>query len=152
MISSIFGKTKPVNYLLLLGFLSVFYWAIHLLRFDRGYSPEEVVVQLLLLGVLCFSVFLVNFIVKRNQITGSNAFAMLYFVLLIVLFPEVLIEPNAIMCSFFLLLASRRLISLKSLRNIKLKIFDATLWTAVASLFYDCAPLFLILVFVAIYF
>lgn len=152
MISSIFGKTKPVNYLLLLGFLFVFYWLVHLFRFNRSYNTEEIVFRLLLLGVLFFSVFLVNFVVKRNQVTGTNSFAMLYFILLIVLFPEVLLDENAILCSFFLLLAGRRLISLKSLKNIKLKIFDATLWTAVASLFYDWALLFLIVVFVAIYF
>jgi len=152
MISSIFGKTKPVNYLLLLGFLFVFYWLVHLFRFNRSYNTEEIVFRLLLLGVLFFSVFLVNFVVKRNQVTGTNSFAMLYFILLIVLFPEVLLDENAILCSFFLLLAGRRLISLKSLKNMKLKIFDATLWTAVASLFYDWALLFLIVVFVAIYF
>ena len=152
MISSIFGKTKPVNYLLLLGFLFVFYWLMHFLRFEKSYTPEQIVFRLLLLGVLFFSVFLVNFVVKRNQITGTNSFVMLYYILLMVLFPEVLLDENAILCSFFLLLASRRLISLKSLKDIKLKIFDATIWTVVASLFYDWALLYLILVFVAVYF
>lgn len=152
MISSIFGKTKPVNYLMLLGFLFFFYWLSHLLLFDRSYSPEEYIFQLLLLGVLFFSVFLLNFIVKRNQITGNNSFAILYFVLLFVLFPEVMLDANAILCSFFLLLACRRLISFRSLKNIKLKIFDATIWTALASLFYDWALLYLLLVFIAVYF
>ena len=39
----------------------------------------------------------------------------------------------------------------KSLKNIKLKAFDFTLWTTVASLFYDWALLYLVLVFAAIY-
>jgi len=152
MISSIFSKTKPVNYLLLLGFLFVFFWLMHLLHFKRDYSPEQYVFQLLLLGFLFFSLFLVNFMVQRNQITGTNSFAMLYYILLIVLFPEVLLDENAILCSFFLLVAGRRIISLKTLRNSKLKILDATIWIAVASLFYDWALLFLILVYIAIYF
>jgi hypothetical protein len=71
---------------------------------------------------------------------------------LIVVFPEVLLDSNAILCSFFILLAVRRLLSLRSLKNIKLKIFDATLWIMVASLFYDWALMYLLLVFVAIYF
>ncbi|WP_394352413.1 hypothetical protein [Pelagihabitans pacificus] len=45
----------------------------------------------------------------------------------------------------------RRLISLRSLKNIRVKIFDATIWIMVASLFYDWAVLYLILVFMAIY-
>lgn len=152
MISSIFSKTKPVNYLLLLGFLFVFYWFVHILYFKRVYSPEEIIFQLLLLGVLSVSVFLVNFIVQRNQITGTNSYAMLYFILLTVIFPEVLLDGNAILCSFFLLIAGRRIISLKSLRNSKLKILDATIWIAVASLFYDWALLYLIMVYIGIYF
>ena len=152
MISSIFGKTKPVNYLLLLGFLFGFFWLIHFVRFDRRYSPEQLAIQTLLLAILCFCVFIVNFIVKRNQVTGGNSYAILYFVLLIVLFPRVLLDGNAIGCTFFLLLAFRRLLSLRSLRNIKLKIFDASLWVAVSSLFYDWALIFMVLVYLAIYF
>jgi hypothetical protein len=152
MISSIFSKTKPVNYLLLLGFLFFFYWAVHYFRIKRIYSLDEFLFWGFLLGILLFSVFLVNFIVKRNQITGSNSYTMFYYVLLIAAFPEVMTDENAIPCSIFLLLAARRIISMKSLKNLKSKIFDATLYTALASLFYDWALLYLILVFVAIYF
>ncbi|HLT50952.1 MAG TPA: hypothetical protein VKZ93_03280 [Arenibacter sp.] len=76
----------------------------------------------------------------------------MYYTLLIVVFPEVLIDPNGIFCSFFLLLSVRRILSLRSLKDIKLKLFDATIWIMVASLFYEWALLYLILVFVAIYF
>src|SRR5690606_9486833 len=50
------------------------------------------------------------------------------------------------------LLSVRRILSLRSLKDIKLKLFDATLWIMVASLFYEWALLYLLLVFVAIYF
>jgi len=152
MISGIFGKTKPINFIILLGFLFVFYWFVHFALYENHYEPEQLVVKLVVLGVLLFSVFIVDFIVKRNQITATNSFAILYFTLLVVVFPEVLMDDNAVFCSFFLLLAIRRLISLKSLKNIKLKVFDATIWTLVASLFYDWAIIYLILVFIAIYF
>ena len=78
--------------------------------------------------------------------------AILFYTLLIVLFPEVLIDPNAILCSFFLLLSIRRILSFRSLKNIKSKIFDATFWILIASLFYDWAILYLVVVMVAIYF
>lgn len=152
MISNIFGKTKPVNYIILLTFLFLFYWLVHFLVYQMGYALPELLVQTAVLGVLLFSIFIVNFIVKRNQITGTNAFAILYYTLLIVVFHEVLIDNNAIICSFFLLLAQRRLISLKSLKNIKHKILDAALWVSVASFFYDWALLYFLLIFAAIYF
>ncbi|WP_226967962.1 hypothetical protein [Zobellia roscoffensis] len=120
--------------------------------FERIYSLGQIFWQFFILSVLFFSVFVVNFIVKRNKVTGVNSFTILFYGLLMVVFPETLLDSNAIFCSFFLLLATRRLISIRSLKNIKFKIFDATIWILVSSLFYDWAVLFLILVVAAIYF
>lgn len=151
MISSIFGKTKPINYLIVLSFLFVLYWLVHFFIFHNVYSVEYIGFQIIILGVLLFSVFIVDFIVKRNKLTDVNSFSMLFYGMLIVVFHEVLMDSDAIFCSLFLLLATRRLISIRSLKNIKLKIFDATLWVMISSLFYEWAVLYLILVFAAIY-
>ncbi|WP_282160157.1 DUF6427 family protein [Ulvibacterium marinum] len=151
MISSIFEKTKPINYVIVFGFLAVFYWLAHFLLFSRGHDPEELVWQLFVLGALLFSLFVVNFICHRNKITGTNSYALLFYAMLMLVFPETMTDSSAILCSFFLLLATRRIISLKSLRNIKLKIFDATIWIMTSSLFYNWAILYLLLVLAAIY-
>lgn len=152
MISSIFGRTKPINYIILLVFLFFFYWFVHFFLFQKSYSPEQILGQTAFLGFLSFSIFVVNFITLRNKITGGNSLAILFYTLLIVLFPEVLTDSNAILCSFFLLLSIRRILSFRSLKNIKLKIFDASFWILIASLFYDWAILYLITVVIAIYF
>lgn len=152
MISLIFGKTKPINYIIVLTFLFLFYWFVHFFLFNRIYAPGALLWQTLILGTLFFSIFTVNFIVKRNKITRGNSFSILFYALLTVVFPETLLDANAILCSFFLLLATRRLISMRSSRDIKFKIFDATLWVLVSSLFYDWAVLYVILVFAAIFF
>ena len=151
MISSIFGKTKPINHIIVLAFLFVFYWIVHFFYFENSYTPNQLPLKTLVLGILLFSVFVLNFIIKRNKMTGQNSFAMLFYVLLLVVFPETMVDDNAVLCSFFLLLATRRLISIRSLRNIKLKIFDATLWVLISSLFYEWALLYLLLVLAAIY-
>ena len=151
MISSIFGKTKPINFIIVLSFLFGFYWLTHFFLLDKVYAPEHLPLKTLVLIVLLFSIFVVNFIVKRNKMTGPNSFAMLFYALLIVVFPETMVDNNAIFCSFFLLLATRKLISMRSLKNLKLKIFDATLWILVCSLFYDWGILYLLMVFAAIY-
>lgn len=152
MISSIFGKTKPINYIIVLAFLFFFYWIVHLLVYPSPYSIEQVLLQTVVLGIFLFSIFVVNFIVKRNQITGTNSFTILFYALLTVLFHNVVLDNNVILCSFFLLLAQRRLISLKSLKDIKLKILDASLWVGIASIFYDWVLIYFILIFAAIYF
>jgi len=114
-------------------------------------SNVEIAPSIGILTILLFSVFVVDFIVKRNKLTGTNSFAILFFTLLFVVFPETLGDNNAIFTSFFLLLAMRRLLSIKSLKNIKLKIFDAGLWICISSVFYEWALLYLLLVFAAIY-
>ncbi len=151
MISSIFGKTKPVNFIILLVFLFLFYWTVQFYLFDLTFTNIEIVPSLVVLATLLFSVFAIDFVVKRNKLTRNNSFAILYFTLLFVVFPETLGDSKAIFTSFFLLLAMRRLLSIKSLKNIKLKIFDAALWICVSSIFYEWAILFLFLVFAAIY-
>ncbi|MBM1105267.1 hypothetical protein JQC67_03850 [Aurantibacter crassamenti] len=151
MIQSIFGKTKPINFIIVLTFLFFFYWLIQFYMFENGFNIAQTLLQVGVLGVLMVSFVLVNFIVKRNKMTGLNSFAILFYVLLMVVFPESLADNYAIGASFCMLLALRRLISLRSLKNIKLKVFDATIWVMVASLCYDWAVLYLALVLIAIY-
>ncbi len=151
MISSIFGKTKPVNFIILLGFILFFYPIVHSYLLLRDFSDLNILEEVGVLAVLLFCVLIMDFIVKRNKLTGTNSFAILFFTLLLVAFPESLGDSNAILCTFFLLLSTRRILSIKSLREIKLKIFDASIWILVASLFYDWAILYLILVMAAIY-
>ncbi|WP_405384891.1 hypothetical protein [Maribacter sp. LLG6340-A2] len=151
MISSIFEKTKPVNFIILLVFLFLFYWGVQFYLLNKTILELKIGATLGILGTVLFSVFVVDFIVKRNKLTANNSFAILYFTILFVVFPETLGDSNAIFATFFLLLAMRRLLSIKSLKRIKLKIFDASLWICVASIFYEWTLLYLILVFAAIY-
>lgn len=151
MISSIFKKTKPVNFIMLLVFLFLFYWAVQFYLFDLAVVDIEIAPSVVVLTTLLFSVFIMDFVVKRNKLTGTNSYAILYFTLLFVVFPDTLGDSKAIFTSFFLLLAMRRLLSIKSLKNSKLKIFDAGIWICISSIFYEWAILYLLLVFAAIF-
>lgn len=151
MISSIFGKTKPINFIILLVFLFIFYWSVLFYLLDIDFYNINVGLSLLKIAAVFGSVLLVDFIVKRNKLTGPNTYAVLFFTLLFVLFPESINDANAIFASVFLLLAIRRLLSIKSLKNIKFKIFDASLWICISSIFYEWTLLFILLIFVCIY-
>lgn len=151
MISSIFGKTKPVNFVILLSFILFFYPLANLYVLNRDIFQDHLIKEVVVLVVLLFSVFLMDFIVKRNKLTKDNSYAIFLFTLLLIAFPKTLADANAILCMFFLLMATRRILSIKSLKNIKLKIFDASLWILVATLFYDWAILYMVLVLSAIF-
>jgi len=98
------------------------------------------------------SLFLVRFITKRNGLSKDNSYAAFLFFIFLILFPTTLVNTNIILANFFLLLALRRLISMQSLVTPKEKIFDASFWIFVASLFHFWCILFLILVFISIIF
>jgi hypothetical protein len=61
-------------------------------------------------------------------------------------------NPNLIISNFLILLAIRRLVSLQTLKESKEKIFDASLWIFVASLFHFWSILYILLVFISIIF
>jgi len=102
--------------------------------------------------ILLGSVFITNFICKKNGLSKDSSYAIFFYFLFLLFFPSVLGNSNLILSNFFILLALRRLISLQSLKASKEKIFDASLWIFVASLFHFWCILYLILVFISIIF
>ena len=105
-------------------------------------------ILVILLGLL----FVVNFIVKKNGLTKNSSYTILFYLLLLLFFPSVFSDFKLLLANFFLMMAMRRLISLQSLKLPKEKIFDASLWIFVASLFHFWCILFILLVFISIIF
>ncbi|MCK0161183.1 DUF6427 family protein [Allomuricauda sp. F6463D] len=150
MISSFFGKTKPINYIVLAIFLFLFYFANVIFQLRGQRLNEFIPLEILLFVALLLAMFIINLIIKTEKATEFNSYAMVFFVLLIVAFSDELIVQNVIFSNFFLLLAFWRILSIKSIRNVKHKIFDASLLISIASLFYDWALVFMLLVFFVI--
>ncbi|RDY59839.1 DUF6427 family protein [Flagellimonas nanhaiensis] len=150
MFSSFFGKTKPINYIVLSVFLFLFYLLDLLFQVDGKIGEVDIAVELMAFVALLLSIFVINQIVRTEKVTDFNSYAMLFFVLLIVAFSDVLMDKKAIFANLFLLIAVWRLLAIKSIRNVKHKVFDGAFLITVASLFYDWALIFMILVFVVI--
>ncbi|UPT72006.1 MAG: DUF6427 family protein [Flavobacterium sp. JAD_PAG50586_2] len=110
--------------------------------------PQIATLFLLLLA----SFFLVNFTVKKNNLTKDNSYTILFFLLFLLIFPTVFSSTSLLFANFFLLLAIRRLISLQTLKSPKEKIFDASMWIFIASLFHFWCILFILLVYISIIF
>ncbi|MCR9226414.1 MAG: DUF6427 family protein [Flavobacteriaceae bacterium] len=150
MISSFFGKTKPINHIVLASFLFLFYFTHVFFQLGDQKINQVIPLELMLFAVLLISVFITNQIVRTEKATESNSYAMLFFVLLIVSFSDEMVLQNVMFANFFLLLAFWRILSIKSTKSVKHKIFDASLLIAIASLFYDWALAFMLLVFFVI--
>jgi hypothetical protein len=96
--------------------------------------------------------FITNFIVKKNGLSKDSVYTVLLFFLFLLFFPEILDNRSLLLSNFFILLATRRIISLHSLKASKEKIFDASLWVFIAALFHFWSILFILLIFIAILF
>lgn len=152
MITSIFKKSSIVNYALvfLLLLASFFVYQNSLLSQSVKGVGNPANALLIILLLVCF--FLVNFIVKKNGLTKNSSYAIFFFLLYLMLFPSVFSYSNLLFANFFLLLAMRRLISLQTLKAPKEKIFDASMWIFIASLFHFWCILFVLLVYISIIF
>jgi len=150
MITTIFSKSRPFNYILVTALLILCFFLYQLKDVASIDSGTEIASKGILLLLLVASLFISNFITKKNGLSKDNTFPFLFFFSFLILFPTTLGTSSLIISNFFVLLALRRLISLQSLVTPKEKIFDASLWIFIASLFHFWSILFIILVFVSI--
>ncbi len=152
MITSLFRKSTYINYTLTVLLLVFFFSFFQLNAVDSVNQATEIYQKVLILIVLLSSLFLVNFIAKKNGLTKSSSYAILFFLLYLTLFPSIFGNLKLLLANFFIILAIRRMISLQTLKSPKEKIFDASLWIFVASLFHFWCILFLFVVYVSIIF
>ena len=108
--------------------------------------------QLGLFIVVLISIFVLDFLVSKNHLTKRNSYKILLFSLFIIVLPITIQIDNVVLANLFVLLAIRRIISLRSSINVKKKLFDAAFWIGIASLFYFWSILFFILVIAALFF
>ena len=152
MITSVFKKSTPLNFSLVVFLILVFFLIFQIQ--DLAWTESVVLIfeKAGLLSILLASVFITNFISKKNGLSKDSSYTILFYLLFLLFFPSILDNTNLILSNFFVLLALRRLISLHSLKASKEKIFDASLWIFIASLFHFWCILYIVLVFISIIF
>ena len=150
MIANFFNKTKPVVVVNLILLFALFY-------FISTFLFHPIVLSLntigYILGVfLCFLFLLlvVNFILRKNNLTEDNSYALLITILLLGSFYETMFNLNLFFSNLFLLLTYRKIYSIGTGLNTKSKLFDAGFWIGIATLIYAWSILFLLLILVGI--
>ncbi len=152
MIASVFRKSTPINYIFVL-LATLFFYFFYVMNHGKA---EMTLVEMTKKGLgivmLLGSLFVVNFIIKKNGLSKDSTYTVFFYLLLVLFFPSVLENLRLFAANFFVLLGLRRLISLQSLKTPKEKIFDASLWIFLATIFHFWCILFIILVFASIIF
>ncbi|QAA82180.1 hypothetical protein EI546_10795 [Aequorivita sp. H23M31] len=150
MLTSFFGNSKPAHFLLLgVIIASAFIWTLFqapMMEISVGY----ILFQAFLLGVIIIGIILLDFIVSKNHLTRRNAYSILFYSCFIIMFPIFFLHSEIILANFFILLAIRRIISLRNDSNSEKKILDAALWITLASLFYFWSLLLFLPLWIAV--
>src|SRR5690606_22386558 len=107
MITSIFSKSKPINFLVVLALVLITFCVAHL-----KFSPESLDFTLILKKLAAFaicyvSLLLLNFIVGKNSLTKKNNYEILFFSLFLLMIPQSVLSWKIIVSNFFILLALR---------------------------------------------
>ena len=111
MLTSFFGKSSPVNYLL----LSVFIIIVASIAIFSSELPSitgliAAKYSFVILGSV-FSMLLLDFIIRKNHLTLSNTYAIFFFSCFLVSFPMLFLEPKLIFANILILFALRRIFS-----------------------------------------
>jgi Family of unknown function (DUF6427) len=152
MITTVFKKSTPINYSLI-GILIVIFFLLSQNNLNfAAFSVTNWIEKGGDLAVVLFSFAAVDFIAKRNGLSKDNGYTGFFYVLFLLFFPSVFNNTNLLIANFCVMLSMRRLISLQTLKFSKEKVFDATFWVFVATLFHFWSIIFIILVFISILF
>lgn len=152
MITSVFKKSTPLNFSLVVILMLVFFFTYQFQDLSWTNSLVLILKKVAILCILLASIFITDFVVKKNGLSRDSTYTLFFYFLFLLFFPSVLDNTNLLFSNFFILLALRRLISLQSLKASKEKIFDASLWILVAALFHFWSIIYIVLVFISIIF
>lgn len=152
MITNFFKQAKPIHFVLISTFLLMVFIAAKIYVIKEPLTLQLFIKQAFYFLILLTSLFLLDFFASRNNLTKKNSYKLLMFGLFIAMLPETLLNSRMLMANFFILLALRRIISLRTHKDIKKKLFDAAFWISIATLLYFWAILFFVLIFSAMVF
>ena len=103
------------------------------------------------LFLLLASVLLAKFIISKNDLNKKNNYSLVAICFFIGLFmQEVFIIDDILIANIFLLLAIRKIYSIRNPININKKVFDASFWILISSVFYIPTLYFFIILFTAL--
>ncbi|CAL2103893.1 conserved membrane protein of unknown function [Tenacibaculum sp. 190130A14a] len=142
MLANFFGKSKPINFLVIFGLFLCYFVVI---AFSKELTIETF--KELAWFLIIFSVF--NFIIAKNQLTFDNSYAYLFYVILIGFFAEVIQLNYLLYANVTVLLFLRKVYSLQSSKNILHKLFDGGLWLGVSFLIEPYTILFILLLYIS---
>lgn len=144
MLTSFFKKSKPINYLMPLLAISLFF-----LVYNFSNAAETTwdfkAKKIGTLVVLLTSSFVLNFILVKNKSKGRSTYPLFLFSLFIVSHWANTTSNAVIFAGFFIILALHRIIGMKTGKLMTKKIFDSCFFIGLAGLIFPPSLFFIII-------
>ncbi len=150
MLTNFFGKSNPINYLLIGVFIIIGYLFGGLSGSAPLFDLPMALKHIAFVGLFILSMLLLDFIIRKNVLTRQNTYSIFFFGCFMVMLPLVFLEHYLFISNVFLLLALRRIMSLRADKNSEKKILDASIWITLASFFNFWSILFFAVLYIAI--
>ena len=152
MLANFFGKSNPVNFIVIFSIFLGFFLTNSISSISLATLNFSLVLEyiLMLIFFLVFFFFF-NFILSKNKLTLYNSYGFLIFVLLFGFFPDTMSSRHELFLNILVLIYLRRVYSLRSGKDVYKKIFDSGFWLGVLFLVAPKTVLFGILLFLSIW-
>ena len=150
MLSSFFAQSKPIHLAAIAMLVFIFFGLFYVFVWPGGLEISYHITHWGCLLIFLFTLGILNFVVKRNMLTRKSSYIIYYFSLFIMCLPVLFERPSILIAGMFIMLALRRIISMRTAIDVQKKIFDAGLWIFVASLFYFWAVLFIFVLYLGV--
>ena len=150
MIANFFNKTKPVTIFNIVVLLFIYCFISIFFQDFNELSMPFLVKRIIFFFWIILFLLIVRFIIKKNKLTKDNSYALLLVVIVLGTFPETIFSNTIVFSNILLLLSYRKIYSLRSGINTKLKLFDAAFWIGIATLFYSWSIFYMLLIYLGI--
>lgn len=145
MLSTFFSTSKPIHYLVIS--LLLLLTMVSIIFLNESYHWTTY----LLLPLVLFALGLTQFMVIKNELTRSNTYAIFVFTVMLLVPFALDIQWQPIASLVLLLLALRRLLSLRNATDTVKKIYDASFWISSACLLESWSCLLFIVLYLSIF-
>lgn len=150
MLTKFFGTTKPLAVIVVMIYMTLGFFYSNKSIFTNPFDALETLKTLGMWLLFIATMFILNFVSQKNELTKRNAYRTLLFGAFGLALPVALRDGSILLAGMLVMISVRRIISLRSGLHMERKIFDATLWVCLASMAYFYSWHFIIAIYFGI--
>ena len=152
MLANFLGKSKPINFIILLSlFIGLFLFTSFSLFYNDRFEFSFLFKITSSIAFYLIIFFFSNFIVSKNNLTLDNSYAFFIFTVLLSYFLSTITTLKILIILLLYTLLLRKIYSLKSPKKILSKLFDSGFWLGVLFILEPYSAVFVVLIYAAIF-